>query len=203
MSYIDTLCPRPLDDLIIDKLVTALEAFSTAQVALSASVGFKVTRDQLRPYTQNVYPLVNVWSGKTSSPTMSKKGGTELATINLDMFTRAYDTAAQPTTSKHYDQKNMARLYYLREQVKRAIFDLYQYDFQFPAGASGPVIAGKSLPSWELFLNEGGFPDDSIIAGRLSFDVTYLWNCDDSNPVVPYSETRIDANYFAGLYPKP
>ncbi len=197
MSMFDTLCPRPLDDVIVDKILLALTTYEAAQVALWPTVGFYVRRDQLRPYTQQKYPLVNVWSGKNQSPVITKKSGTETATINLDLFTRALDATPQAETAKHADQKNVARLLYLREQVKRALFDLVNNDFGLGSG----VISLKAPPTWEMFLTEHGYPDDSLIAGRMTIDITYAWTPDDSAPTVAYELTKIDTDLFVGLYP--
>jgi len=54
------LITRSADDIIIDNMVTALEAFEAEQVALNPDIFFNVVRDQVRMPVMRDMPLVVV-----------------------------------------------------------------------------------------------------------------------------------------------
>lgn len=185
------LCPLPSDHVILDYLVTVLTAYSTTQEALQPGVGFTVRRDQTRPYTGGKFPLVNVWSGDQGDGFVSTRGGEESATITLDLYTKIVAAAVPTGAEQHADQKSLARLYYLREQVKRALFDNKNFDFGLPVGS----LRGRPKAVWKLFLTEHGFPDETVLGGRITLDMTYAWTPEDSAQtidlaVIGVTETR-------------
>jgi hypothetical protein len=179
--------PRSADDIIIDNMVTALQAFGAEQVAQDPAVGFKVERDRVRPPAMRDIPLVVVWL-ESLSP--AAKGSTaklheqETARINVDCYARGLDEDDDGLV----DKAAMARLYYLKQQVKAGLYRLINADLGLPAGA----IAGKRWPSWQLFMNDLKLPETEVVAGRWTVEIDYSWTPEDS-PGVALDQIAVDA----------
>lgn len=170
------IIPRSAEDLIIDEMVDALRAFEARERAQDPSVGFTVRRDQLRPPATRDLPLVNVWL-ESLAPEGNGSGrtvGQETATIIVDCYARGDED-----TDTTADEVAMARLYYLKEQVKAALFALVNADFGLPAGSIGK----KRWPRFSLFQNDLKLPEDQVVAGRWTIEVEYNWTPEDSSSV--------------------
>lgn len=183
--------PRSADDLIIDKMKLALEAFALTQ---SAGVRFRVERDRVRPPSMRDMPLVNIWLESLQPQREGSSGRTtsqELARINVDCYAKGLDTDADGID----DSAAMARLYYLKEQVKFGLFRLVNADFGLEAGA----IARKRWPSWTLFQNDLKLPESEVVAGRWSVEVEYNWTPEDITGTA-LDEIAVNAGRWSGIY---
>jgi len=184
---------RSLEDLIIDKMVAALVAFSAEQKAIQASVAFNTVRDQLRPPGLKQLPLVNIWldtltpeEGGTSTKTCEQ----ETAEINIDCYTRGVEAEGAPS-----DQNAMLRLYYLKHQVKYGLYKLINADFGFSPG----IIARKRWPRFQLFQTDTKMPEEQIVGGRWTMSIEYAWQPEDI-ATVSLEELRVDAGMFDAYY---
>ena len=192
------LCPVPMDSVLVTYFGATLVAYSAGQEALQAGTKFYVRTNQIRPYTQKQFPLVNVWAADPANPgELTKKGGVEGAAIHFDLYVKIAAEAAQRVAGEDQnDQISLARLYYLREQVKRCITDLAGYDFGQAVGA----VTLKPSPTWKLYLNEHGFPDETLVAGRLTFEASYAWKPDNSRDFVPYQQSTVNTGSWSGIW---
>jgi hypothetical protein len=187
--------PRSADDIIIDNMVTALQAFVAEQVAQDPGVGFRVERDRVRPPSMRDMPLVVIWlesldtqRGGSSARTVQQ----ELARINVDCYAKGTDTDGDDLD----DQASMARLYYLKEQVKAGLYRLVNADYGMGVG----VIGRKSWPSWRLFQNDLKLPESEVVAGRWSVEVEYQWTPEDI-AATALEEITVNAGRWSGTYP--
>ena len=73
------------------------------------------------------------------------------------------------------DVAGMARLKYLKEQVKHSILSLINVDFGLPAG----TIARKVWPNFQFFQPDLADTENSIPAGRWQFSVEYSYHPED------------------------
>jgi len=164
------LLVRPFEDILIDRVKTALETFRNEQIALDVSVDFDVFRDRSRPYHGMKKPVVNIWSdGNTPGPSSSKAYAMEEFQIIFDCITRGNDGYLPALL----DAAN--RLYYLKEQVRYAVFRLVNTDFGFAPG----VISSKSKPTWTRFKGDDNMPEETVIGGRWTFSLSCAWNGED------------------------
>lgn len=185
------LLTRSLEDLIIDKMVTALEEFSDEQKALDATVGFDVDRDQLRPVAQSQMPFVNIWLD-TINPEEGSSGRQseqETAEINIDCYTRGIETEGTPS-----DQDAMLRLYYLKHQVKAALYKMINADFGLPN-----QIARKHWPRFQLFQSDTKMPEEQVVGGRWTVTIEYAWAPEDLDETT-LEELRVDQGMFEAYY---
>lgn len=186
------LLTRSLEDLIIDRMVTALEEFSDEQKALDPQVAFNVVRDQLRPPSRSQLPLVNIWLD-TINPEEGSSGRAseqETAEINIDCIVRGEETEERAS-----DQEAMRRLYYLKHQVKAALYKLIQADFRLGAG----IIGRKRWPRFTLFQSDTKMPEEQVVGGRWTISIEYAW-VPEELPETALEELRIDQGMFEAYY---
>lgn len=186
------LLERSLEDLIIDRMVTALEEFSDEQAAIDPNVAFNVVRDQLRPPSLAQLPLVNIWLDMLT-PEEGSSGRTseqETSEINVDCTARGEESEGAPS-----DHDAMLRLYYLKHQVKHALFRLIQADYGFEPG----IIARKRWPRFQLFQSDTKMPEEQIVGGRWTVSIEYAWAPEDL-PETALEELRIDQGMFEAYY---
>jgi len=161
-----SIIPRPFDDILIDRIVTRLLAFRDEQIALDKSIEFDVERDKLNPWQGLRRPLVNVWADDATPKSGSTKNAQDdQVAVCCDLYARGIDGL------KTSDKNAVTRLLYLKEQIRYAIYDLNDKHFGYAVGIVGPI----SPPSWARFKDQGGFPEETIVGGRLSFTVGYVW----------------------------
>jgi len=91
----------------------------------------------------------------------------------------------------------MARLYYLKEQVKHAIFRLINSDFSFDPG----IIGKKGWPSWRMFQTSAAIPESEVAAGRWSFDIEYSYIPKDIDGL-DLDEIFVDSQRWSAIYNK-
>jgi hypothetical protein len=189
-----TLVPRGLDDKLIDKIVDILSSFSTSQSAIDPSVAFSVQRDRIRPVAYKNFPFINVWLETLDTQKSSSSGKlyqTEIARIAVDCYASALDEDSEDSE----EIGSMARLYYLKEQAKYAIYSLINSDFGFDVGNIGK----KNWPSWRLFQTPALFPEADVTAGRWSFEVEYSFIPQDIE-TIEFKEIFVDSNRWSALY---
>lgn len=165
--------PRDFPDILKDAVVAILRASSDEQ---EADMRYKVRRDQLHPISQRDVPLVNVWCENARPESGSRTQQHETAILNLDFYTRG-EEAPDEGDWIAADQAAVARLDYLRAQVKHALYALVNADFGFPVG----VIARKGWPSWQMFQtgDRMPFPAEDVVGGRLNLEIEYSWTPED------------------------
>jgi len=163
---------RSADDILIDRMVATLQAFSAREAALDPAVCFRVHRDQLRPPALRELPLVNVWleSLAPSTDGAARTVGQEVATINLDCYARGLERMGTGA-----DEAAAARLYYLKHQVKTALFNLISSDFGLPVG----TIARRRWPRYAAMQPDLNDPEEQVVAGRWIVEVEYAWEPED------------------------
>jgi hypothetical protein len=186
--------PRSADDIIIDNMVTALNAFKAEQVVEDPLVGFRVERDRVRPPSMRDMPLVNIWLESLDPQSAGSSARTvqqELARINVDCYAKGSDTDADELD----DQSAMERLYYLKEQVKAGLFRLVNADVGLPAG----TIGRKRWPSWRLFQNELKLPESEVVTGRWTVEIEYQWRPEDIDGTI-LDQIAVDASRWSALY---
>lgn len=190
------LLARGFDDVLLDHLVTIAEAYAAEQVALDPTVGFAVARDRLVAPSEDelkASPLV-IFTVDSVSPSNSATLQLEAGTVTVwaDLYTGARE--ADDDEPWDGDARAMARLYYLKEQVKAALFNLGKRDLGFGMGGIGT----KRWPRFQVF------PADQkaetwFVAGRLTFDVDFVW-APESPQGVALEEISVDSGRWSGLY---
>jgi hypothetical protein len=171
---------RSFDDTLLDTIVSKLQAFSDAQAAIDAAARFYVERDMLRPVPAAKLPFVNVYIANilpnpTQSGTLTKCS--EAATVTCDLIVRGAEApAAVAPDPKPSDQVAMRRLYYLKEQVRYALYQLINAEF----GYTTHPITSKKWPRWTLNPERGLALETQIVDGQWSFDIEYVWTPADS-----------------------
>ncbi len=188
------LLSRPPDDLLIDAIKLAIVTYRNEQIAIDPNVNFRVERDYLYPPAQSIMPFVNVWSPSSAPANQSSSRPVELETIsiNVDCYTKGL---SPDTDSMQCDAVAMPRLFYLKNQVKQALYRLMAVDFGFAVG----TIARKKWPSWQLFQNDLKLPETEVVAGRWSFDVDIEWKADDIDDVL-LDQIAVNTNQFGTVY---
>lgn len=183
--------PRSFDDLLIDAMVSALSAFSLTQ---TAAVRFTAVRDRTRPPAMRDMPLVNIWLD-TLNPqregSTAKLTGQESARINIDCYAAGKDTNGDGFD----DSKAMARLYYLKQQVKHALYKLANVDFGFSVG----TIARKKWPQFTMMPGDLVLPETEVVAGRWTMEIEYSWTPEDITWTA-LDEIAVNAGLWSGLY---
>lgn len=188
--------PRSTDDIILDNMVSELAAFAAEQVAGAdegEEVGFNVVRDMIRPPSKKRIPLVNIWLASIEpqrSGASAKTSASALARINVDCYARGMDDATDDE-----DAAAMARLYYLKEQVKHGLYRLQFADFGLPAG----TISRKSWPSWSLFQSEIKLPEIAVVAGRWVVEAEFDWKPEDITGT-KLDSFAVNAGRWSGFY---
>lgn len=182
---------RSADDIIIDRMVSALQAFSLTQ---SAGVRFTTVRDRTRPPSMRDMPLVNIWLDTLSSQregSSARLTQQESARINIDCYAKGVDTDADG----YDDSKAMARLYYLKQQVKHGLYALINADFGFSPG----IIARKKWPQFTMMPPDLALPETEVVAGRWVIEVEYNWTPEDIAGTA-LDEIVVNAGLWSGLY---
>lgn len=188
------IIPRAFDDILIDRMKAALVAFEAEQVAQDATVGFRVERDRIRPPAMREIPLVNLWLERIDPQAGGSSGrlnSQELARVAVDCYAKSVDE----DDDGEGDAEAMSRLYYLKEQVRYALYRLVNADFGFPPG----TIGRKRWPSWQIFQNDLRLPEAAVVAGRWSVEVEYNWTPEDISGIA-LDEIAVDAGRWSGLY---
>lgn len=191
---------RGFDDIVLDRIVKALNDFAQAQIEECASasekaaVKFTAYRDRFKPAGVNQLPMVTVWLASSSSEEKTAgawKHPEETITINVDMLTSYVTDTTQglPYTAA------MKRMAYLKEQVRQTLYSLENSDFGFEPG----VIGSKSWPRYKPYTNRSGNPEESVTGGRFVFELTYAPDQLDSTGA-SLTELKVDADKISAAY---
>ena len=182
---------RSADDIIIDRMVSALAAFSLTQ---SAAVRFSTVRDRTRPPSMRDMPMVNIWLDTLTTireGTTAKLTQQESARINIDCYAKGADTNSDGLD----DSAAMARLYYLKQQVKHGLYSLINADFGYAPG----IIARKKWPQFTLMPPDLALPETEVVAGRWTLEIEYNWTPEDIDGDA-LDEIAVNAGLWSGLY---
>ncbi len=173
---------RSFDDTLLDTIVSKLNAFADAQAAIDSAAHFYVERDRMRPVTAAILPLVNVYVASIA-PDPTQSGPLtlchETATINLDVIVRGVQqpaaTGVDPVAA---DQVAMRKLYYVKEQVRYALYQLVNATFGLT------TIASKKWPRWTVNPERWLAMETMIADGQWTMDIEYEWKPADSQATV-------------------
>ena len=159
-----------LFDQIETKIVTALKAFSTEQKAIDPVAEFDVSQGRMRPIGSLPHPLVNVWMPDLNPEDPSSRTyQQESVTYNVDLIAKGTEQVGETPIAS--DEIAYARLKYLAEQTKYALYKLVNADFGFDPG----TIARKRWPRFSLFQTDTKMPEQQIIGGRWTIEIEYAW----------------------------
>ena len=182
---------RSADDIIIDRMVSALSAFSLTQ---TEAVRFRVERDRVRSPSMRDMPTVNIW---LDTLTTMREGSSsrlvqqESARINIDCYAAGKDTTGDGLN----DSAAMARLYYLKQQVKHGLYALINADFGFTPG----IIARKKWPQFTMMPPDLALPETEVVAGRWTLEIEYSWTPEDITGTA-LDKIAVNAGLWSGLY---
>ena len=155
---------RSNDDLILDGIVAKIEAHRAADVLVNSAYNFDLERDKTTPWQDLAKPLVVVELESDTGESPEK-------------FTaRVRVLCAVPTIDD--DSVAVARLYILKEQVRKALLDRDDIDFNQSVGIIGNPKTLKL--SWTRIQFDDEKLTDSILIGSWSFEITYNYE-----PVYP------------------
>lgn len=204
-----TLLARGFDDVLLDNLVTLGTAYSAAQVGLGgAGVAFKIERDRMAAPNDDelaIGPIVNCYASalNPSASGSSRDQENATVTVNFDLYVALL---AQAAIGDGGDKMAMARLYYLKEQVKAFCFGKSNYDLGFTPGVVGRHHWGRfslqpqdqnselwlCAATWSMDVDYSYSPDDIPLTQLTTVSV----NVDKANggPTAPYKTA------WAGLY---
>jgi hypothetical protein len=193
----------PFEDTLLTKLVTILTAYSAAQVVLGgAAYAFGSERDRLDSVDEDALktaPLVNclVDSTQSAGPRVSDQG---TVTVVIELYVATQEMLADPGKG---DKRALARLYYLKGQVKAALFSMANPDFGFAIGVAGV----KNWPRFQVFKPSEQTGELWGVGGTMTFDVNYEWVPEDiSTPDLAIVAVTVDKSTlpagvrWAGLY---
>jgi len=199
-----TLLPRGFDDILLDNLVTILADYSEAQVSLGGiGVGFGVERDRMTApsaYELECRPLVSIYATLTNpAQSGSRDHNQSTCTIQIDCY-----IAELEDLFGGGDKAAMARLYYLKDQVRDALFAKDKTDLGFPVG----TIANRKWGRFQITPQPVG-SEVWICGGSWTFEVDYEFIPSDLT-MVDLATVSIDVNKevsqdpystrWAGLY---
>lgn len=183
--------PRSADDIVIDRMKSELDAFSLTQTIANR---FATERDMTRPPPMRLMPINNIWLDSLNSMregSTAKLNQQESARIYVDMY-----TAGKDANEDGYDEiAAIARLYYLKEQVKYGLYKLLNADFGFSPG----IIARKKWPQYTYMPGDLMLPEREVVAGRWTIEFEYLWTPEDITGTA-LDEIAVNAGLWSGLY---
>ena len=150
---------RSNDDLILDGIIAKLESHRAADVLVDPAYNFDLERDMTTPWQELTRPLVNV-ELETDSGESPEKFTAKFRALCLVPITDGVD-----------DEIAVARLYVLKEQVRKALLDKSDRDF---GQAVGTIANPATLKlTWTRVQFDDDKLTEDIIAGTWSFDITY------------------------------
>lgn len=180
------LTPRGFEDVALDKMVTVLTAYVTAQKAdyatanpsatpdeIAAAVGFTVDRDKLSPpHEDSLKAQSSVILGfdtETADTGSSKTRKTSTAVFFADCYV-ARGEAADGLAAVGDKGANL-RLLYLKAQVEAGLYALADHDVGFAVGTIGKKRFGR----WQntTAVSESG--EAWVVSGRWTFEFDYEW----------------------------
>lgn len=136
------LLAAPFEDTLLDNMVDILIDFSDQQSALDANVAFTTERDRMAAPNKaelETGPIVVLYA-TGSNPTQGGSRDSDLSTITIqcDIYVAELD----PEDAEG-DKSALKRLYYLKEQVRAALFAKSATDLGFDPGVIGRKRWGR------------------------------------------------------------
>jgi len=177
-------------DAMIDRLVTALEAYSTEQALIDPTVAYKVLPGNIRTSQTDRLPTVGVALAglRSASQTARAREWDTVATYNLDLVATAKGTALARGDERAYN-----RLMYLIQQVINA---LYESDRRTVIEAGAVTMDWPSIQVVE----PGDFGEETpVIGARLTIDVRVSVVPAPSDGA-PIDSLSVDTGLWSGLY---
>lgn len=178
---------RSPDDLALDALLARLSAFQTREVVQDAAVGFRFERDRQTAWGDLTAPLVVL---EEDQDTPEPKGSTARGAMNFTAKLRAIclvPLAGDPDLAA-------SRLYYLKEQVRTAIWAHPGIDL-----GSAPGVLNLGKPTWSRSTFDDHELEETVLVGVWSFDLTYPWTPEDATGTA-LSELHVTAGRWAAVY---
>lgn len=177
-------------DILLDRIVSALTAYSAAQALIDPLVAFKVVPGSFRTIQSTRVPTIGVHlsSLRSARETASKGSWEANATYNLDLIANGKaDGGTRGDSAAH------ARLLYLAQQALNAI---YNSDSRTTIEAGGITI---EWPSWSLAESDSYQEEAPLIGGRLTFEARLVYT-----PATavgePIDSISIDTGLWSALY---
>ena len=152
------------DDLLLDAMVTKLEAFRAREVAINSGVNFELARDRTQPWKDLTKPLVNL-EIETDEPENTDFKATVKAYCLVPSLVDDKGTA--PLTGAY-------RLYYLKEQVRCGLLALLTPDLGLTLGT-----VELKKPQWARIHFQDREMEQNIIGGAWTFECLYAWEPED------------------------
>ena len=173
---------RSRDDLILDGLKSKIESHRDADVIINAVYNFNVERDVLEPWQGARVPTVNL-----EQETDEGKAA--------DFSARYHALCIVPVPAGAKNSDAVARLYVLKEQVKKALLDRADYDIGQPKG----TISKLGSLSWRRVKFDDDKLNEDILAGEWSFEVGYGYEPLDLT-LIPLESISASLGDLAALY---
>lgn len=174
---------RSRDDLIIDGLVAKTKKHRDADVLVDAGYNYTVERDKTSPWQGLKTPFVNFEQESDDGK-------------NKDYVAKYHATCLVPVIGED-DDVAVARLYILKEQVKKSLLDRDDFDIGQPAGSIGKM----SEPAWRRVKFDDEKLNEGILVGEWSFEIPYPYVPLEitGTPLVEVSVAMTEK--FSTLYP--
>lgn len=170
---------RGIDDVALDAMITRLEVFEARERAISSAAAFEIERDRKTPWTSLSQPLVEV---EEDTDTPEPKGSTVRKACNFNAHVRIICLVPY----KGDPDAAYSRFYYLKEQVRSALYALPTINL---GSDPGELVLGR--PTWRRVSFEDHELEASIVCGAWEFDLTYPWTPEDSAVVTPMTELSV------------
>lgn len=148
---------RSLDDLILDGIVSKIAAHRDADKLVNAAYNYLVERDKTTPWQGLLAPLVNLEQDSDDPK-------------NGDYSARYRALCLVPVVGAD-DATATARLYILKEQVKKALLDKANRDLGQAVGTLGTMTA----PAWRRIKFDDDKLNEDVLVGEWSFEIPYSY----------------------------
>jgi hypothetical protein len=182
--------PRGVYDLMVERLVEALESYRDLQSAIEPGVTFRVYAGNFRPQQAIKVPIVSVaLSGLRSANETSRSREWELeAMYNIDII-----SSGRATQADRGDQRANSRLMYLIQQVLNGIYG---------SDRRAQVEAGDITLDWpniQIVEPESFAEESPLIGARMTIAarMTYIPPVTDGEVM---DQITVDASTWDGLY---
>lgn len=185
----------PLDsrgqyDVLLDRIVAALEAYNTAQSAIDATAGYRVLPGNIRSTQSDRLPTVGVsLSGlRSGNETARAREWDVVASYNLDLV-----ATAKGTNVARADERAYSRLMYLIQQVLNA---LYESDRKTAIEAGGITLDWPNIQ----IVEPAEFAEEMpIIGARLTINARLSY-VPAATVGTAIDEISVDATRWTALY---
>lgn len=177
-------------DAVIDRMVTALEAYSTAQSVIDSSVAYRVLPGNIRSSQSDRLPTVGVALAgmRSGNETARAREWDAMATYHLDLVATARGTA-----SARADERAYGRLMYLIQQVLNA---LYESDRRTAIEAGAVTL---EWPTIQL-VEPAEFAEEApVIGARLTIEARISF-VPAPTTGTPIESLHVDTGLWSGLY---